>query len=641
MSTRALQRVRETRRMLGLVVVSGVMLWTGAVLFGGFVLATAIEAVTALPATLRSVLPSLALAGALVTFSVLAWRNRFVWYFDRVALWIEERAPELRYALVTAVDPHYRGATGASLDSATARVETGTFLREAAVRTLAPPASAALAMALLFAFLPISAKDRFSSAAHLGSAPSAVTPIGNRLLRLTGTLSPPAYSGYKTEALADPSTIVGLRGSRVMLIGAGAPDGIQAALGEGTVPIEKRGRGWSASFTLVDSLPAVLELVDRDYRRLIVVDPRMDRPPAARLLLPVRDTTLRVVSGTLSLSATFSDDVGLGTAQFEYIVARTGDADEAIARTGTLGTKRVSGPVGAFAMTVPYASLQLTEGDLLSVRAVVLDNNTLYGPGKGYSETRNIRVAQKSEYDSLAVNAAPPSADTAMISLRMLILATEKLERERPTLQRTFFVDSARKLAGSAELVRQKILAIIEQQTGAGVAANPLLLEAAEAMMNATVSLQIAETGEAIPQLWIAYRALEKLRSEERYYIRGRVPPIVVNIERIRLTGTDTGRVVARATPRPDAETEKGRIRAQYAAAVRELRSSPARAVELFTLLRVSTLRTNPALAAALGEATTALQGGTDATLPLLRARRVIDGSKSAQETLPKWSGAW
>jgi hypothetical protein len=642
MSTRASNRVQKTQRLLVFAVMSGVMLWTGAALLGGLMLATAIGAVTALPSLLQSLLPSLALAGALVTLIVLAWRKRFVWYFDRVALWIEERAPELRYALVTAVDPRYRDTIGPSLDSAISRVDTGAFVRKAAAHTLAPAASAALAMSLLFVFLPSSWKERFHSAAHFGSGTPTAAVAGNRLLRLAGTLSPPGYSGYKTEALADPSTITGLQGSRVTLTGAGAPDGIQATLGEHTVPIEKGGHGWSASFTLADSLPAALELVDRKYRRLIVVDPRIDRAPTARLLLPVRDTTLRVVSGMLSLSATFSDDVGLATTQFEYIVAQTGAGDDVTARTGTLGAHVLSGKDGAFAMSVPYASLKLTEGDLLSVRAVVLDNNTLYGPGKGYSETRTIRVARKEEYDSLSVNAAPPSADTAMISLRMLIIATQKLERERPNLQRIPFVDSAQKLAGTAETVRQKIQGIIDEQTGGGeIAPNPLLLQAAEAMLTGKMSLLVAETGEAIPQLWIAYRALEKLRNEKKYYVRGRLPPVIVNIERVRLTGTDTGKALPRGMVRPDAETEKARVRAQYADAIRELRFNPTRAVELFTLLRVSTLRTNSPLAMALGEATTALQGGVDATLPLLRARRVIDGSKSALEMLPKWSGAW
>jgi hypothetical protein len=638
----ATQRVQRTQWTLRLVAVSGGLLWSGAVLFAGLMLAAALQAFVTLPPTLGPLLPLLVVLAAIATLAALVWRSRFVWSFDRVALWIEERAPELRYALVTAVDPRYRDTAGTTFDQAVSSVDTGEFVRRAAARSIPPAATAIMLTALMFIFAPSAWKDRFGVPAAFGGKAAPAPIVGNRLLRLGGTVTPPAYTNHTTERLDDPSTISGLQGSRVVLTGAGSPDGIHATLGEQPIPVVASSGGWSASFALSDSLPAALKMVDRQYTRLIVVDPRVDQSPAARLLSPMRDTTLRVVGGTLELSATFSDDVGLARARFEYIIANTGEGDVATARTGTLGARTVSGRNGTFAMNIPYALLNLVEGDLLSVRAVVIDNNTLYGPGIGYSETRAIRVARKGEYDSLSVTPAPPSADTAMMTLRMLIIATEKLERDRPTLARRSFVDSALKLAGKSEVVRQKIQAIIGEQTGGGeIAANPLLLQAADAMWSATMSLQIAETREAIPQLWIAYKALEKLRNEKRYYLRGKLPPVVVNIERVRLTGADTGMATPRAAVRPDAETEKMLLRSQYADAVRELQSNPEHAVELLTLLRVATLRTQPSVAAALGDAVTAVQSGTDATLPLLRARRALDGSAGALDTLPMWSGAW
>lgn len=640
----AVERVQRTQRALRFVVAGSVLFWSGAALFGGLTIAGALGGLVALSSTVGRTLPVLAILGGLSTFGVLAWRGRFAWSFQHVALWIEHHAPELRYALLTAVDPRYRDSVGPMLDPVVARTDTIRFIRTAATRTTLPAFATFAVTLALFLLLPSSWKERLGAGAllHQGGA-AAPAPIGNRLVPLSGRVAPPAYAQRRQETLDEPSTISGLQGSRVTLTGRGTPDGVQITLGDKDVPVTAGDKGWTSSFTMSDSLPAALKLVDRQYSRLVVVNPSVDQSPSARLMLPVRDTTLRVIAGTLRLSAELADDVGLASAEFEYIVSNMGEGDNTEARVGTLGKRGLNGRSGSFALDVPYASLKLNEGDLLSVRAVVTDNNTLYGPGKGYSETRSIRIARKGEYDSLSVTAAPPSADTAMMTLRMLIIATEGLEKQRPRMEKTLFVDSATALGGKAEGVRQKIQRIINEQTGGGeVAANPLLIEALDAMWEATRSLAIADTRSAIPQMWIAYKALEKLRNEKRYYLRGRLPQVVVNIDRVRLTGTDTGVARPIATDRTLAGTDIDRLRGQYTEAVRTLKTNPERAVELFTLLRVATLRTKPAIAASLGDAVTAIQRGTDATLPLLRVRQALDGTGAgAIDSLPVWTGSW
>jgi hypothetical protein len=640
----AVERVQRTQRALRFVVAGSVLFWAGAALFGGLVIVGAVSGLLAPSATVGSVLPMLAIVGGVATLGVLTWRGRFAWSFQHVALWIEERAPELRYTLLTAVDPRYRDSLGPMLDPIVSRADTTRYVRTAATRTTLPAFAAFVATLALFLLLPSSWKEHLGTDVifHPGGS-AAAAPVGNRLVPLTGRLAPPAYAQRRTETLDEPSTISGLQGSRVMLTGKGAPDGVHVTLGDKDIPVTSGERGWTSSFTMSDSLPAALKLMDRQYSRLVVVNPSVDQSPSARLMLPVRDTTLRVIAGSLHLSAAFADDVGLATAEFEFIVSNMGEGDNTEARAGTLAKRALDGKSGSFVLDVPYASLNLKEGDLLSVRAVVTDNNTLYGPGKGYSETRSIRVARKGEYDSLSVTAAPPSADTAMMTLRMLIIATEALEKQRPTMEKTMFVDSATALGGKAEAVRQKIQRIISEQTGFGeVAANPLLVEALDAMWEATRSLAIADTRSAIPQMWIAYKALEKLRNEKRYYLRGRLPQVVVNIDRVRLTGTDTGVAKRIATERTLAGTDIDRLRGQYTEAVRTLKTNPEHAVELFTLLRVATLRTKPAIAAALGDAVTAIQRGTDATLPLLRARQALDGlGAGAIDSLPAWTGSW
>src|SRR4029079_2966171 len=96
---------------------------------------------------------------------------------------------------------------------------------------------------------------------------------------------------------------------------------------------------------------------------------------------------------------------------------------------------------GTLAATLDLASLQLGEGDVVSMRAIAQDGNTLSGPGIATSDTRTIRIARAGEYDSLAIEAAAPQpSDSSATSQRMLILMTEQLVREQPRLTRDSLV---------------------------------------------------------------------------------------------------------------------------------------------------------------------------------------------------------
>ena len=644
----AVDRVKKTQRSLSVVMGGGALLWAAAGFFALLIIAALLNATVPMSPIVRGILPLIAAVGSVAILAWLAWRGRFAWSFDRVALWIEERAPELRYALVTAIDPRYQTTAGPLFDPIVARVDTGRFVRKAATTNMLPALVALAITATAYAMIPSTLKPSFNPSALTGG-PAVPAIVGNRLTPLSGSVTPPAYANLRSTALSEPSTISSLQGSHVMLTGLGTPDGISVALNDPNtntskpVSVTAGGKGWTVNFTMSDSIPLLLKLVDRQYHTNVIVNPIIDESPTARLTVPQRDTTLRDIPQTLHLSAELSDDIGLATVQYEYIIANLGSGDAAEARTGIIQARSYAGnKTATFDLTVPYASLKLIEGDILSVRATVVDNNTLTGPHKGYSETRVIRIARKSEYDSLNINAAPPSADTAIQTLRMLIIATETWNRKKPTLTKALFQDSAIKLGGKADLVKQKIDQIIDEQTGGGeVARNPLLDTASQAMFEATRSLYIAETGEALPQMKLALKMLQKYSSEKKYYLRGVMPPVVVNINRVRETGKDSGKALPRPEGRALEGVDKDRLRLQYVHAVDQLLSKPTAAIEEFQGMQVMTLRTYPGLASALNDAINAAKTGRDMTLPLLRARRVLDGSSGAIDSLPSWSGAW
>ncbi|MBA3403568.1 MAG: hypothetical protein H0U13_02620 [Gemmatimonadaceae bacterium] len=636
----AFQRVRRTQQSLKFFVGASALLYSAAVsiiiLAAGKMLQRLIE----LPATAQVIIPAVSLSIALATMTMLARRGRFAWSLVRVALWLEERAPELRYAMVTAIDARYSDSMRVTLDPVIAEVDTRPFVWHAAKRSLVPATGALVFAIIMYTALPLEYGKIIRGARVAGGA-DASAPAANRLEPLRATVTPPAYANMPKYRLDDPATIAGLAGSRVSISGNGSSAGLGVRLGESRLPVEGRGNNWHTEFTLPDSA-AALRLSDRHYQRLVVVDPRRDEPPAVKLLLPARDSTIRSVAGSIRFEVEIGDDVGIAAARLEYILASGESEGNFTFRQGTLGERSFQGSKsGRLREAIALASFKLKPGDQLSIRAVAFDNNALSGPGKGYSETRTIRLATQEEYDSLSVTAAPPSADTALMTLRLLILKTETLDRKRASTERTAFVSEAQVLGGESDRLRQKIEQIRDQQTGGGeIAADPLFASARDAMWEATRSLLIAETGEAIPPMYVALKALEKLRTARRFYSRARVEDVLVNIERVRLAGTDTGRALARR-PRGMVESSIQSLVLDYAEAVRKLRSSPDSAVDALALMRIVAVRRYPDVATALGDAIVAVRTNRDATVPLLRVRRLLEGRSAVSDTLPGWTGAW
>jgi hypothetical protein len=111
-----------------------------------------------------------------------------------------------------------------------------------------------------------------------------------------------------------------------------------------------------------------------------------------------------------------------------------------------------------------------------------------------------------------------------------------------------------------------------------------------------------------------------------------------VDLARVRLQGTERGAPVPRR-PRTAVEEATARRSARLAAAIEALEDAPAAAMDSLLLLRVDALGDSPALAAALGDAIEALGAGRDATVPLLRARRALDGAPETVGKLSPWAG--
>ena len=715
---RPLERVRRTRRTLAAAIAVRAALWgvctafiVGAI---GIVMTRRAEASTAAVWALAAV----AALGVLVQL-LAAWRRLTV---PRVALWIEERVPRLEYALVTAVDPVGSDAlVSAALNERIAAISWQSETRRAVLRAVARPTVAALAalVALLIAQRVDVAAARPSNAS-VSATSTATRDAPAPFARLVAVVRTPAYAGGRVVRVESPASVAALVGSTIALEAPGSGDGIAADLGGASVPVRRAGDTWQASVTM-GQRPALLRLRHPSGERIIALEPKPDSIPTVRLGAPARDTVMRVARGAISLSAETHDDLGLVNGGFEYIVS-SGEGESFKFRSGTLGARSFGGATsGALGASLSLDQLALKPGDLVHLRAVARDGNTVTGPGVGASETRVLRVARTGEYDSVAVEGAPPpEADKSLISQRMLIILTEALEKRRPRLTRETLVSESRSIgrdqtrlrrrvgdiifqrlgddptgehghgpgeepaadtaplrgdsvardssrraavragrsardvaaADSADSARAALLRAASAATGSGeeildcegdetpvVAINRPLLEAYNAMWEASRELDQGETGRALPPMRRALEAIQRARQAERIYLRGKAPAVVVDLARVRLTGKETGSPSVRVA-RPPADPAAARRAERLAAAIALASRTPAAAIDSLVLLRIESLDAAPSLAAAVADAIEALRGGNDATALLARARRVAEGGVR-RGAVGAWSGAW
>ena len=697
----ARERLASTRRALVAAVLARALLWGAAVALLLTLAATAADAVAPLPLALRPAIVPAALVAALVVAIAVAARSGVAPSLESVALWVEQRVPALQYALVTAA-----AVPGAqTLERAVAAHRWGGVVRGAALRSLAAPVALALAAAAALAFLPAGARARVTRPTP-GDALARV-PLGSarasRLSPLVAAVAEPAYAGGARRTVDEPSSVAALVGSAVVLRGRGSATGLGARFADGA-PLEVRGEGggrWAVALAM-PARPAAVRLTDGPRERVVILEPRPDSAPTVSLTAPARDTVFRTSPATLALRAELADDIGLASAAFEYIVS-SGEGESFTFRSGTVAAGALGGVrqrrlEGALRLD----SLRLKPGDLVHLRVVARDANTVSGPGVGVSETRTLRVARTGEGDSVAVDGAPPpEADKSLVSQRMLIMLTEALERRRPRIQRAEVVSESRRISADQKRLRKAVGEIVFSRIGEGsieesegedddrpgtaadssarrprtpdevlraaeaaaeqaaasagavldfeeaetpiLSVNRPLLEAYNAMWDASRELDVGEPGRALPPMRAALAALQRARAAERIYLRGRPPAVVVDIARVRLQGKPPESATGERAPRPALDDPAARRAARLAAALRLLPERSDAAVDSLLLLRVDALggAGTSALAAALGDAIERLRSGRDATDALVRARRLVGGEPRSSSALPRWSGAW
>ncbi len=601
----------------------------------------------------------------------------------RVALWVEERTPSLRYALVSVAD----GVQSPGLEAQALGTAWWTDARRALLRSLVIPASAALVVSAFALWLPsfVHARTGEPTSGTAASARAAAKVV-DVLAVVHVAVTPPAYANRTASALEDPTSIEALVGSAITVSGNGEASRLTATADSAPRSVAQRGAGWSLVLRMPPR-PALIRLhSDAGRDRLIVLAPVVDAVPAVTLLLPARDTIVRRATGTLALRAQLRDDIGLRDADFELVVS-SGSGENFTFRTAVIGRMLLQGRSESLLEgRVSLDSLTLEPGDILQLRAVARDANTVSGPGVGSSETRSIRVARADEYDSVAVDAAPPpEAEGQVLSQRMLLDLTLALVKRQSALTRAVLVSESQRIADDQRKLRKRVGDVVFQRMGgeplseegsdvpergkftpeevlkradaatstAGsvmdvegdetpiLAINKPLLEAFNAMWDAGRALEVGEPAKAVAPMRIALAAIQRARTAERIYLRGRPSTVIVDIAKARLMGKDKG-VSSISEPRVPLDPAVRRRSATFARVSALMARDPEAAADSLMLMRVDALADAPQLAAALDQAARALRAHDNGAIPLAwaRVRRTLGGVPEQRPGIARWLGA-
>ncbi len=639
----ARQGIIRARTYLALSVALAAAGWGAAAALATGILLVLVGRATGaeLPSSL-SPLPALAgvLSAGFVVFR--AWPGRSL---QRVALWVEEHEPALAFALITASDPSVQPSS--SLEQAAA-FNLRVLRRPLSRMLLGAGAAVALTAAAAWALTgPGGARDMLAGRALETSSAGAAESI-DPLKGIRAAIAPPAYARIRASTIDEPSTITALRGSRITVTGRGSD--VEAFLGDGVMRVST-GRRWAVELTMPAQAVA-LTLRHGGSRRVIVLEPRPDAAPRVRLTSPPRDTIMQRASGVIRVLATIDEDIGIADGYIEYMLS-SGAEETFSARTVVTGTREFRGATrGDLSAAIDLGPLRLGPGDVISIRAVARDANSVSGRGVGVSDTRTYRVARRDEYDSLTVEAgAPIVPESTVVSQRMLILRAEALLREQPVLTRDSSQTRVRGIAADQIRLRERVHDIVypahthpegeteatgepeDVEEGTGPI-NPHLKTAYEEMWSAARELQIAEVAAALPFMRAAAAALDRARLANRYYLRSGASRVVVDVPRVRLQGKDKGSSATRTPRASDRALQEIARDFARAAAIPE----PGAAANELSLIRVRALAELPEFAAALAPAIEALRRGRDPGAAMASARSELDRADAVARDGAGWS---
>jgi hypothetical protein len=481
---RIVARVREAWRISTLVRALAV---APALLAATAVLLVAGDLLFPMRAAVREILRWFPLALGLGVVVFAGWRIAHPPAPRRFALLAEERIPELENRLITAFDVSVGDPESLVARAFVADAErrlAGIEVHGVSPLRLGTPllvlmTSWALALAFALAF-PTAAREAWGRWTHPRDAyeqrwrevrantlPAVAETPMPAFDEMRWRVTPPAYTGLgATEGRGD-EPLQALAGSRVRLRSAFFDrwDAVRAIrIGGGQLAVHRdRGEWWVEWTQAPGERGLALEAVahgEAVARRVVPVVVIPDRAPDVELTAPTQDLVLAGAHGRVAVRATAADDYGIG--DFDLAWSRTrgsGESFQYVEGSWPFSSLSRGGNGASGERVLELDAMQLEPGDVIHVRAVARDRNTVTGPGESVSRTRVIRIARPEEMDQVNTDVGFPMElpKDPLLSQRMLLIRTERLNADRARIPAAQLRARAAEIASDQGRLRERV----------------------------------------------------------------------------------------------------------------------------------------------------------------------------------------
>jgi len=370
-------------------------------------------------------------------------------------------------------------------------------------------------------------------------------------LRLTVSLTPPAYTRQPSSSTVDPEQVAAIEGTLASITIDGSAARVTAEHESAVRTLERDASGRFHDRIELRKTGYYAIETDAGGRRVIPIVVTPDALPAVRVTAPGRDLVFPRADRRVDFDVRATDDFGVRTMALEYTkVSGSGEQFEFKEGHVPLTLTKSSERDWRGTATQSMAGLGLQEGDILVYRAVAADARPGDGTARSDAYFIEISTLAGSAGDAFTV---PEEETRYALSQQMLIVKTERLDRNRPSMSPAEVNDAALNLAVEQRMIRAEFVFMlggeiededVEAQQSSELQEGRLqnrgqgdLRAATMAMSQAEKFLTGVSTREALTAEHAAVTALQRAFARDRYILRALGSRTSLDPKR-RLTGS-------------------------------------------------------------------------------------------------------
>jgi len=529
-------------------------------------------------------------AGVAVAAIAIVWRLRTMTRRSVVRL-VDRATPDARNLLVTA-DELRRGHLSAKPEvRARVLADAGRVAARVDVRSVFPATTvfrAAAAAAGAWLFVAAGALWRTQAPDFMRRMVTSTSAAGStaHAVHVTVAIDPPGYTGLARQTVVDPSGITAVEGSALTIAVDGPSGGIAAEHDGAPRPLRRDAAG-----RFVDRIDVVktgyYSVAAADgARRVMPIVVAPDALPSVRISTPGRDLVYPSASPQVSFEAHAIDDYGLRSLALQY-TRMTGSSETYQFEEGEipLTIVRSTNRDWKGTATRSLADLRLNEGDVLVYRAVASDARGEAGAASSDAFFIEISTLAAAAGDAFTV---PQEETRYALSEQMLVIKTERLDRDRSAMPRAGFEEAALNLSLEQRTVRAEFVFMlggeiedeeVEAAQATELAEGRLQNRGQRDLRLATVAMSEAEklltggsTHEALAAERRAIAALQRAFVRDRYILRALAGQTDLDPAR-RLTGIVGPGRTWRRDPPATPENRRAALLQDLLSGIGELRS--------------------------------------------------------------------